>query len=84
MTRTIKRYERYRHFKGFTVTVLGFGTHTETNETMVIYHCEDFDGKSHCKDTNGIYIRPLSMFASEVDRKKYPNAKQQYRFEEIS
>lgn len=75
--------KRYRHFKGFEVTILALGTHTETNETMVVYSCDSFNGKSHKKDENGIYIRPLDMFLSEVDHEKYPNVKQKYRFEEI-
>lgn len=75
--------KRYRHFKGFEVTILAVGTHTETNEKMVIYSCDSFDVKSHKKDENGIYIRPLDMFLSEVDHEKYPNVKQKYRFEEI-
>ena len=82
--RKIDLSKRYRHFKGFEVTILSLGTHTETNEKMVIYSCDSFDGVAHNKDENGIYVRPLDMFLSEVDRKKYPNAKQQYRFEEIS
>lgn len=61
----------YKHFKGNRYIVIGIGTHTETHEELVIY--KDKDGR--------IWLRPLSMFTSKVDKEKYPNATQEYRFE---
>lgn len=64
----------YRHFKGMNIKVIALGKHTETLEELVIY--EELD-------THEIWVRPLSMFLSKVDREKYPDVKQEYRFEEI-
>lgn len=30
---------------------------------------------------NELYFRPYDMFLSKVDKEKYPNVKQEYRFE---
>lgn len=66
--------EKYRHFKlGKIVTIIGISRHTETEEISVVY-----EYKGH------IWNRPLEMFMSEVDKKKYPDAKQRYRFERIT
>lgn len=66
--------EKYRHFKlGKIVTVIGISRHTETEEISVVY---EYEGH--------IWNRPLEMFMSEVDKKKYPDAKQRYRFERLT
>lgn len=63
--------EKYKHFKlGKIVTIIGISRHTETEEISVVY---EYEGH--------IWNRPLEMFMSEVDKEKYPNAEQKYRFE---
>ena len=64
---------KYRHFKGNDYKVLALAEHTETGEECVVNHPLYGEGK--------IYVRPLDMFASEVDRDKYPDVSQKYRFE---
>ena len=61
-----------RHFKGSYYKILGVGIHTETEETLVVYK----ELRLH-----DIYIRPYDMFLSKVDKNKYPDADQEYRFE---
>ena len=68
----------YRHFKGGRYMVRDFAEHSETGETMVVY--ASLDGENQGK----VYVRPYEMFASEVDRKKYPSVKQKYRFERVN
>lgn len=66
-----RKGEKYKHFKlGKIVTIIGISRHTETEEILVVY---EYEGH--------IWNRPLEMFMSEVDKGKYPNAEQKYRFE---
>lgn len=67
--------------------------YTESGENIVSvnykekwYHfdvCqEDLTLYKSLYDNKGIYGRPLKMFLSEVDKEKYPEVTQKYRFEE--
>lgn len=63
----------YKHFKGNYYIVEDVAIHSETSEEYIVYRQLYGDSK--------LYIRPKDMFLSKVDKEKYPNVKQEYRFE---
>lgn len=63
----------YRHFKGDSYLVEDVAHDSETGEEVVVYRKLYGDGS--------LWVRPKAMFLSPVDREKYPEATQHWRFE---
>ena len=63
----------YRHFKGDSYLVEDVARDSETGEEVVVYRKLYGDGS--------LWVRPKAMFLSSVDREKYPDAAQHWRFE---
>ena len=64
-----------RHFKGKMYEIVCFARDSETLETMVVYRA--------LYGEKGVWVRPKEMFFSPVDREKYPDVAQTYRFEKV-
>ncbi len=81
--------DKVRHFKRGLLTpaelaadperylydIVGVAEHTETGEALMVYRPRYGEKR--------LFARPLAMFLSEVDREKYPDAPQRYRFEKL-
>ena len=75
-SRIIQKGEIYRHFKGNLYQIVAIAKDSETQQAVVVYQA--------LYGEMGIWTRPYDMCVSEVDRAKYPNAPQKYRFELVS
>lgn len=70
----VKEGSLYRHFKGSIYKVLFIAYDSETSDQVVVY--ESIDGVR--------FVRNKKMFESLVDKNKYPDIKQEYRFQLIN
>lgn len=74
--RKIEIGKLYKHFKGHTYIVESIANDSENlDNKLVVYKAVYGDEKT--------WVRPYDMFNSLVDKSKYPNVKQKYRFEEV-
>ena len=74
LEREVKVGAVYKHFKGTLHKVIGVALDSETLDEKVVYN--------HV-DTGELWVRDKKDFLSLVDKKKYPNVLQKYRFEEL-
>ena len=79
--RKIKVDNIYKHFKGHTYKVIAIGYDSEnyneedpSKSRLVVYQNIENDE---------VWVRPYDLFNSLVDKEKYPDVKQKYRFEEV-
>ena len=82
--RTLQKGDIVQHFKRefvaaaskeYLYRILAIAIHSETEERLVVYEALYPPYK--------VYARPYDLFMGEVDREKYPDVKQKYRFEKV-
>ena len=75
MQMRLKPGDIVRHFKGNQYKILHIAKDSETMADVVVYRA--------LYGERGVWVRPLEMFLSPVDREKYPDVQQTYRFEKV-
>lgn len=83
MERKIEIGHIYKHFKGHIYKVIAIAYDSENYQEknpelsqMVVY--QNVEDKKQC------WVRPYQMFNSLVDKEKYPEVEQEYRFDDIT
>lgn len=73
--REIKIHGIYKHFKGDYYLVEEIAKDSNTLEDIVIYR--------KLYDDGSCWVRPIDDFLGEINKEKYPNIEQKYKFELI-
>lgn len=66
---------KYKHFKGKMYELIDIALHSETNEYYAVYRAlMDMDNYTH---------KTFRYVFSKVDKEKYPNIEQKYKFKYV-
>ena len=65
--------QTYRHFKGNVYKILSIAKDCDNLKKLVVYQ--------DITDEDKIWVRDYNEFISLVDKEKYPDVTQEYRFE---
>ena len=81
MEREVKVGGVYKHFKGhvYKVLLVAYDSENYSEENPELSRMVVYQNVETC-DT---WVRPYQMFNSLVDKEKYPEVNQEYRFEEV-
>lgn len=66
----------FHHFKGNDYKILTIAKDSDTLENIVIYQGQ--------YENNPVWTRKIEDFFSKVDKEKYPEITQEYRFEKVN
>lgn len=63
---------KYKHFKGFDVTVIGVAKNSENYEEEFVVYMHPIDGHEQ------MWIRPMAMFLENIERDGYNGPRFEY------
>lgn len=70
-----------RHFKGNLYVIKDIAKDSETGKSVVVYETLYTDHVANGSSGKRTWVRPYESFIEKLDKTKYPDATQEYRFE---